>query len=176
MGKVFTFSEKWDKEDLPILTYRKGRISISRIQYEDEPSSKTDLPTFSLDENGKSTEKNILDTSYCGRCLRNFYDPRKPRDHFVCTIGNFWKCLPDIEQDSFGKGCKYIAPINLPSYLRRTVSETVARWNERPGKSFSFSKERARKFNIDLRRTRWGEKVVKEGMLSYIRKHDLKKM
>lgn len=186
MGKIFLPSEKWDKEkDWPTLTYKNGKISIKRKVYHrkeiprnhsENSSGRKDLPLFYIDEDGKPViEKSILDNQYCGKCLRNYYEPEMPRDHHVCTNGDFLKSLPDVEQDSFGKECSYIVLQSLPSYLKRIVSETIARWNERPGKLFSFFKERARRHNTDLRLTKWGERVIKEGLRKYTRKYDAQK-
>jgi hypothetical protein len=182
MGRIFLPSEKWDKEkDLPTLMYKNGKIEITRTFHHLKkpvirPENRTDLPIFSIDENGEPTiEKSMLDNRYCGRCLRNHYEPKRPRDHFVCTVDDSWRNLPDVEQDSFGKGCDYMAPISLPSYLRKAVSEKIARWTERPRRLYSFFKERAERQNIDLKRTSWREKVVKKGLLPYTGKHDLQK-
>jgi len=178
MGKWFDYSEILRKKNLPTLTYRNGRITISKSKHLKRPEiykeSRKDLPLFYIEDGKPVIERSILDTPYCGKCLRNHYDPKKPRDHFVCTIDDLWNCLPDVERDSFGKNCNHTAPLTLPNYSR-TVSETTARWRERPGRLSGFFKERARRYNIDLRRASWGKNVVNRGLLPYVRKLNLKK-
>jgi hypothetical protein len=153
MGKIFLPSEKWDKNerDLPMLTYKDGKINISRtFSHLKKPSStysenRMDLPIFSIDEEGKPIiEKNMLEN------------------------------LPDIEQSSFSRGRDYEVPTNLVGYLSKVMNESMARLIERPKRLYNFFKEKAKNHGNEVRLTSWRERVVSEGLSPY-KKYDSKK-